>query len=251
MRGAALLSLFALGAASLPGCDGSEPIGPLAVPDASVPLEAAAEKVLDPALCALDRPGYTLRSTNDWFPLGVRSHWFLEGEEDDELLQVRITVLNRTENVGGVKTRVVEEREWVDGELLEVSRNFFAVAADGTVCYFGEEVDIYEDGHVVSHDGAWRADQPGNRPGIFLPADPRRGMRYQMEGAPGVAEDEAVVVRSRTVEVPAGTFTRTVAIRESNPLEGGGVGDLKVFAAKIGLIVDGPIGLVDYRIAQN
>jgi len=39
----------------------------------------------------------------------------------------------------------VEEREEVDGELKEISRNFFAICREhGDVFYFGEEVDIRE-----------------------------------------------------------------------------------------------------------
>jgi hypothetical protein len=36
-----------------------------------------------------------------------------------------------------------------NGLLVEVSRDFFAQAPGGTVCYFGEDVDDYEDGEIV------------------------------------------------------------------------------------------------------
>jgi len=39
--------------------------------------------------------------------------------------------------------------------LIEVSQNFFAQADDGTVYYFGELVDTYGGGSVVSHEGSW------------------------------------------------------------------------------------------------
>ncbi|MGH7564433.1 MAG: hypothetical protein ACREK5_08420, partial [Gemmatimonadota bacterium] len=147
------------------------------------------------------------------------------------------------ELVAGVDTRVVEERETEDGELIEVSRNFFAQAADGTLCYFGENVDFFEDGEVVSHEGAWRADGAGNRPGIIMPADPQPGMRFRMESAPGIAEDEGEVLEVGVAEeVPAGRFVETVRIRERNPLDGD-EGE-KVFAAGVGLIVDAELELV-------
>jgi hypothetical protein len=58
-----------------------------------------------------------------------------------------ITVLDETRTVDCVQTRIVEEREWEKGELEEVSRNFFALSKrTNSVYYFGEEVDIYEDG---------------------------------------------------------------------------------------------------------
>ena len=51
-------------------------------------------------------------------------------------------MLDDTEVVAGIETRVVEEKEWEDGEVIEVSRNFFVQAPDGTVCYYGEDVDM-------------------------------------------------------------------------------------------------------------
>src|SRR5262245_54108196 len=47
-------------------------------------------------------------------------------EDDKERLV--ITVLNETKKVDGVETRVVEERETNDGQLVEVSRNYFAIS---------------------------------------------------------------------------------------------------------------------------
>src|SRR5216110_3421580 len=49
-----------------------------------------------------------------------------------------ISVLNDTEIVGGVRTRVVEEREWKGTDLVEVSRNYFAIdPKTSDVYYFG------------------------------------------------------------------------------------------------------------------
>lgn len=203
------------------------------------------ETRLDLALCSPDNPGFSLVSTNPFFPMPVGSRWVLEGEEDDEALRVEITVLDETEAVAGVETRVIEEREFADEELVEVSLNFIAQAADGTICYFGEDVDDFEDGEIVSHEGAWRADDPGNQPGILMPADPRVGTAFQMEGAPGVAIDEGLILaEDETVEVPAGRFVETIRVRESNPLEGD-AGE-KVYAAGVGILVDEAIELVEF-----
>jgi hypothetical protein len=202
----------------------------------------AADQRLDPELCAFRRGGFTLSSKNHYFPLAVDSWWLLEGKEDEARIRARITVLDETTEVGGVLTRVVEEREWAGDALTEVSRNFFAEAPDGTVCYFGEDVDIYRNGQVVAHEGGWRADAPGNRPGIIMPADPRPGLIFQMEGAPGVAEDEGKVVRGRPVRVRAGSFTATIGVVEFSPRGGGK--DVKVFAKDVGIVVDGPLSLV-------
>jgi hypothetical protein len=147
--------------------------------------------------------------------------------------------------VGGVETRVLEEHEREDGETVEISRNFFAQAPDGTVCYFGEDVDIYEDGAVASHDGAWLASDPGAEAGIIMPANPEPHMVYAQEHAPGIAEDHAEHVSSGDeVTVPAGTYTDTQSVREFSPLEPGHFSD-KVYARNVGMIRDDVLELVN------
>ncbi|MBL8765690.1 MAG: hypothetical protein JNM07_15745, partial [Phycisphaerae bacterium] len=92
---------------------------------------------------------------------------------DTELV---VTVLDRTRVLDGVTTRIVEERETKAGTLVEVSRNYFAIEPkSGDVYYFGEDVDIYKDGKVVGHDGAWLAGKDGARFGLFIPGGPRLG----------------------------------------------------------------------------
>lgn len=152
--------------------------------------------------------------------------------------RVVITVLAETEVVAGVTTRVVHEYETEDGELVEQSWNYFAQAADGTVCYFGEKVDIYEGGVIVAHDGQWRADQAGFAPGIQMPADPMPGTYHVQEVAPDVAEDYAnIVARGGAITVPHGTFTDTLRTEEWTPLEPGELSP-KAYAAGIGMIDD-------------
>jgi hypothetical protein len=78
-----------------------------------------------------------------------------------------------------------------------------------------------------------------------MPADPQVGMTYQQEVAPGIAENTATVIRrGRTVTVPAGTFENTITVRDFNPLDGSRA--TKVYAPDVGLIVDGPLDLIDY-----
>ena len=212
---------------------------------------------LDLSLCAPDRNTFTSTVTNPYFPLPAGQQWVYQGKDQGETIGLQITVLGEKKFYPGrnsVTTRVVEELEWVDAnangvvdedeELIEISRNYFAQTQDGTVCYFGEDVDIYEDGVVVSHEGAWRADDPGNAPGIIMPADPQVGMTYQQEVAPGVAEDRATIIRRGDYTVPAGTFADTITVREVNPLDGSR--STKVYARGVGLIADDSFSLIRY-----
>lgn len=193
--------------------------------------------VRDVDLSVCDPSGeFTLEGTNPYFPLEVGKRWVLEGGDE----RVEVTVLDETEVVAGVTTRVVEEREWEKGKEVEVSRNYFVQAADGTICYFGEAVLPEDIG------GAWRADEPGHRPGIIMPANPTPGMQFATEVAPGVAEDMGLVVEvGREASVPAGRFTDTVRIMEHNPHED--EWEPNVFAAGIGPIQDEDLKLVRYE----
>jgi hypothetical protein len=191
------------------------------------------ENLMSGSVCDPATGSFTTDIDNPYFPLPVGRQIELRGNG----LLVRMTVLDEIETVAGVDTRVVEEYEAADGRVIEISRNYFAQAQDGTVCYFGEEVDPEE--------GVWRADSPGSRPGIIMPGDPKPGMRFQMEVAPGVAADEGVVIEvGKTITVPAGTFTETIVVLEVNPLEG--EEEPKVFAPGVGLLVDEDLELVSY-----
>src|SRR5436309_11632363 len=68
--------------------------------------------------------------------------------------RLQITVLDETKPIDGVLTRVVEEKEWKDGKLYEIARNYFAICPQTKdVFYFGDDVEFYEDGNVVNRDG--------------------------------------------------------------------------------------------------
>jgi hypothetical protein len=232
-------------------------VGLLLAPTISTGAPSATQ--LDLALCAPTPSNtFSLSIDNPYFPLPVDQQWVYTGKEQGESMGLQITVLDQTERFRfgnrTITTRVVEEVEWLDAngdgvldpdeELLEVSRNYFAQTQAGTVCYFGEDVDIYENGVIVSHEGAWRADDPGNAPGIFMPAEPQRGMTFQQEVAPGVAEDTATILKFGKVTVPAGTFADAMTVRDFNPLDGSR--GTKVYAPGVGLVVDGPLTLISY-----
>lgn len=197
--------------------------------------------------CTWANTGY-----NPFFVLEPGRWSELRGREDGETVEVRISVLFETETVAGVETRVVEEREWIDGELVEVSRNFFAICEPtGNVFYFGEDVDIYEDGEVVSHEGAWRAGVGGARAGVIMPGSFLLGSRYFQEIAPQVALDRACHTRmAMGVWTPAGSFTGCVQVDETTPLEPDDL-SIKRYCPGVGLVYDDGVRLVDWSGALS
>ena len=132
-----------------------------------------------------------------------------------------ITVLRETITVGGVETRIVEERETSRGRIVEVSRNFFAIhPRTKDVYYFGEDVDIYKNGRIDRHEGAWRHGTGNAHFGLMMPGTPTVGLRHYQELAPKVAMDRAEDVSlTETSTTPAGMFERCLRVKETTPLE--------------------------------
>jgi len=190
--------------------------------------------------------------SNPYFILEPYYFQRLEGDEDKTFVELEVTVLPETETItmpglDPFEARVVEEREWADGELAEVSRNFFAICGGtNSVYYFGEDVDLYENGEVVGHEGGWKAGEDGALPGLFMPGTFLLGSRYYQEIAPDVALDRAEnMAMGLTVDTPAGTFSDAVMIFETTPLEPNAKG-IKLYAPGVGLIVDETLRLVDW-----
>jgi hypothetical protein len=184
---------------------------------------------------------------NRYFVLEPGYRWLLEGRDADGLGRLQIDVLHETRRIGDVNTRVVRERHFTNGELVEESRNYFAICTrTNSAIYFGEDVDIYENGRIVRHDGAWLHGRDGAKAGVMMPGLPLLGGRYYQEVAPGVALDRAEIVRdSVTMRTPAGRFTGVLKVRETTPLEPGAV-SIKHYAPGIGLIADGALELVSH-----
>jgi hypothetical protein len=195
----------------------------------------------------LERCEFSDTGANPYFVLEPGHQLVLEGLEKDVLVRVTVTVLQDRETVDGVRTRVVEEFETHDGETVEVSPNFFAICEPtNSVVYFGEEVDIYEEGVAVSHAGSWRAGVAGARPGVIMPGMQLLGARYHQEIAPGVALDRAETVGlDRRVDTPAGVFERCLETKETTPLEPNAK-ERKFYAPDVGLVKDGAVELVSF-----
>jgi len=145
----------------------------------------------------------------------------LEGlNEDDELIRVIEEVLDEIKSVMGIKVTVILVKEWENGDLVEETRDWYAQDVEGNVWYFGEEVNDFEDGELVGHDGAWEGGVDGAIPGIIMPGDPQVGMTYRQEFLANEAEDLAEVISlNETLTVPFGSFTEVLKTKEWNPLE--------------------------------
>jgi hypothetical protein len=198
---------------------------------------------------ALEECTWSATGANRFFNLTPGAQQTLAGEEDGTAIEVIITALDETEDVNGVTTRVIEEHESEDGAVVEISRNFFALCNEtNSVFYFGEEVDDYEDGEIVGHQGAWRAGVDGARAGLFMPGLPLLGARYYQEIAEGVAMDRVEIVSlTESVTVPAGSYDGCLETFETTPLEPK-VKETKRYCPGVGLVDDAGMTLVSVVI---
>ena len=199
----------------------------------------------------IDKADLTSTGRNRYFVLEPGYQLVLEGQVKGKAVVLTITVLNETKVVDGVETRVVEERETANGQVVEVSRNYFAVSKrTGDVFYFGEDVDDYENGKVTGHGGAWLSGVNGARFGLMMPGTPVLGARYHQEIAPKVAMDRAEIVSlTATLKTPAGKYEKCLKTEESSALEPGK--ESKLYAPDIGLILDGKLKLTRFSSAAK
>jgi len=210
----------------------------------------------------------TDNGTNPYFIIQVGHQYTLDNStcyaegECDEFETATITVTNDTHTVTvddrEIDTRIIQEVESVDGELLEISRNYYAECeGTGDVYYFGETVDIFEGCTVknpdnpfpedcVTHDGAWEAGMDGAQPGMIMTGGAFMvGARYVQELAPGVAMDRSEhIAVGLDVEVQAGLFHDCVEVLDSTSFESNKhAGDTKLYCPGTGIVVDNDIEL--------
>jgi hypothetical protein len=195
----------------------------------------------------VDKKNLGPTGTNPYFILtpGHRLH-YREGKNT-----LTTTVLAETKWVDGVETRVVEDREERGGQLVELTRDYYAAdRVTGDVYYFGEDVDQYRNGKVVGHGGAWLSGVKGARFGLMMPGRIQVGLKFYQELAPGVAMDRAeLVAAGETVTTPAGTFHDCVHFRETSATEKG-MSDHKWYAPGVGMVKDGALVLVKVEAAK-
>lgn len=211
---------------------------------ASLLALAAVISAVQPKATSKAAPKFShpLDITNPYLPLALLKQDILEGKEGKKTVRIERTAKpeRKTFQVNGqtVETMIVEDREFVNGQLEEVTLDYFAQDDEGTVYYFGEDVDEYKNGQVVGHGGAWLYGVHTKQLGVLMPAHPKIGDKFQAENAPKITrEDDQVVSLSETVTVPAGTYAHCLKIREK--LSDGGT-EYKYYAPGVGVVKEVP-----------
>jgi len=183
--------------------------------------------------------------TNPYLPLPSLKQDILEGKEGSKELRIERTLrpdIHKTFKVGKqtIEVLVMEDREFENGKLSEVTLDYFAQADDGTVYYLGEDVDEYKDGKVAGHSGAWLYGVHTQVPGVLMPGTPKVGNQFRSEDVPKITtEDNEVLSLAETVAVPAETYQDCLKMKEV--LADGAI-EYKYYAKGVGCVRELPEG---------
>jgi len=178
---------------------------------------------------------------NPNFPLAPGNQWTYKHGNQSEV----VTVLEQTKTIDGVTCRDVEDREMINGQLIGLTHDYYAIdRTTNDIYYMGEDVDVYKNGTVVSHEGGWLSGVNGASFGMMLPGSPKAGQRFYQEQAPGAKDRIEITSTTGKTTTAAGTFDRCVVVEETTPLEKGG--DHKVYAPGVGPVKDAEMELVSY-----
>jgi len=182
------------------------------------------------------------RSTNidnQWFPLKPGKQLVYDGETKVDGKRVRhrvvFTVTDLTKVVDGVRSVVVWDRDYTEGQLVETELAFFAQDNDGNVWHLGQYPEEYEEGKLAAAP-AWIAGREGAKPGISMRADPRvRTSGYSQGFGPKVNwTDRARVSKTgQKTCVPAGCY-EGVLVTDENTRDEPDAHQLKYYARGVG-----------------
>lgn len=176
---------------------------------------------------------------NSFLPMTPGSRMVFEGDTEDGHERNEVTITSGTKVILGVTCVVVDDRVFVDGELVEQTTDWYAQDLDGNVWYMGEDSKEMAGGVVVSTEGSWEAGVDGAQPGFVMEATSAAGDVYRQEFYKGEAEDMAEVTAvDETVTLADGTvYAGCLKIREWTPLDPTVV-EFKYYAPLTGVVLE-------------
>ena len=145
-----------------------------------------------------------------------------------------------TKEIDGVRARIVWDRDFQDGELVEAELSFWAQDDDGNVWNLGEYPEVWEDGKLDGAPDTWLTGTQRAKAGIHMLADPHTGTPSYVQGRAPLIEflDRAKVAAAhqRTC-VPVACYRDVLVTDEWNPLDQPADGhQLKYSAPGVGVV---------------
>ena len=186
----------------------------------------------------LDPADFTTRIDNPYWPMAPGDKWVYRETDSGTEQRVEVTVTNQTKQIAnGIEARVVHDVVTEDGQLVEVTDDWYAQDKAGNVWYLGEDTAEYENGKVTTRSGSFEAGVDGAQAGVIMPADPKDSIAYRQEYYKGEAEDKAEVLSTdEQVEVPFGYFQGALMTKDLVPLEPK-VSEYKLYARDVGPVL--------------
>ncbi len=184
---------------------------------------------------------------NPYFPLVPGTKWTYREESIDEdtgepvVETIVVEVTNQTKTILGVVTRVVTDKVFVNGLMIEDTLDWHAQDDNGNVWYFGEDTTSFEyddAGNLIdsSKSGSFEAGVDGAQAGIVMEAKPKVGDAYYQEFVPGIALDQGEVLAvNDTTTIPLGSFNKLVRTKDTTVLDPSGL-EHKLYAPGLGFI---------------
>jgi hypothetical protein len=178
---------------------------------------------------------------NEWLPLKPGTQFIYEGftvEDGEEIPhQIVFTVTDLTKVIGGVRTVVIFDRDYSDGELEESELTFFAQDNDGNVWHLGQYSETYDEEGFVGGQAFLVGHLEGVKAGIMMKAEPKLGTPSYSQGfapPPFNFTDRARVFKTgQETSVPFGDFEDVLVIEEFDQEEPDAF-QLKYYAASVG-----------------
>jgi hypothetical protein len=259
LRSASLSALVAVGFLVMiaePATAGANAVSTTAVAKAS-------DSTANPdcrSFASLDRDDFPSRQKvdNTWFPLVPGTNFVMSGTvigDDGQPHAHRIvtTVTDLTKMINGIRSIVVFDRDFDDGELVESELALMAQDDDGTVWNVGEYPEEYEQGTLIGAPKTWIAGIAGAKAGVGMLAKPSVSAPAYLQGLSRSIDfkDCAKVVKTgQRVCVAVGCYSNVLVIDEWAPLDPEGGHQLKYYAPRVGTIRVDAVGGTTPEVLQ-
>jgi len=194
---------------------------------------------------------------NKWMPLIPGTQFIFEGRINQAggpvavSHQVVFTVTDLTKVINGVRSVVLWDRDFDDGQLVEAELAFFAQDKDGNVWNLGEYPEEYTDGVFEGAPNTWIVGEAGAKAGIHMFAKPKVGSPSYLQGISrkiDFLDCGQVADNGQSVDVPVGYYENVLVTHEWSPLEPDSGIQVKYYAPGVGNV---QIGGVDDPEAET
>jgi hypothetical protein len=116
--------------------------------------QIVAEEVYNPQINPAD---FTHKITNKYLTFEKGKTYVYQGRTDEGIERVEVSLTDNLLSVMGVTVAEVRDKEFLNGELIEDTRDWYAQDKFGNVWYFGEDSKEIVNGQIVSRKGSWAA----------------------------------------------------------------------------------------------